>query len=450
MTGASTWMQRYLINTDFWRGDGTGSIFFYVGNEGDVELYANHTGLMWENAAQFGALLLFGEHRYYGQSLPPGAADGDVSYLSSSQALADYATLLRHVRETFNTGDAPAIAFGGSYGGVLAALFRARWPGAVAGAIASSAPLRSFPGQVPLFDSGAYYAVISDNLGPKGGSPPACAENIQSLWPALFADGQTTAGRARLSAAFSTCSPITSLDEAKALAFYVRGAFDGLSMANYPYPSDYISFPATLPAFPVRVACESLAVSLSGDDLYKGVAAAIATLYNASGTTTCNDVPANPNSHPSAPYDGIWDYQQCTEMQPDSQWFSTYGPPRDVFWEEPRNLTYLEERCRMVWNVTPALDWITTQYSLPSFEGASRIILASGTYDPWSGPGIRDSPAPDRDVIALNVTNGAHHLDLFFSHPMDPPELTAVRLQQMAFVSKWIAEDRKMRRKIEL
>ena len=62
--------QRYIISDDEWC-DGC-PIFFYAGNEGDIFMFANNTGFMWENAKQFRAMVLFAEHRYYGQSLPYG------------------------------------------------------------------------------------------------------------------------------------------------------------------------------------------------------------------------------------------------------------------------------------------------------------------------------------------------------------------------------------------
>ena len=73
-SGATTFPQRYFFCDEHWSTDAAtgerGPIFFYTGNEANVELYVNATGLMWENAAKFGALLVFVESRFYGESRP--------------------------------------------------------------------------------------------------------------------------------------------------------------------------------------------------------------------------------------------------------------------------------------------------------------------------------------------------------------------------------------------
>jgi hypothetical protein len=70
-TTTSTFQQRYFVCREWWRASSTdGPIFFYLGNESNVELYLNHTGLMWEHAQEFGAMLVFAEHRYFGKSVP--------------------------------------------------------------------------------------------------------------------------------------------------------------------------------------------------------------------------------------------------------------------------------------------------------------------------------------------------------------------------------------------
>jgi pimeloyl-ACP methyl ester carboxylesterase len=75
---------------------------------------------MWELAPEFGARIVFAEHRYEGESLPPkDLSEACLSYASTMQALADYARLLEEELNPNNV--APVIVFGGSYGGMLSA-----------------------------------------------------------------------------------------------------------------------------------------------------------------------------------------------------------------------------------------------------------------------------------------------------------------------------------------
>lgn len=69
--GHATFDQRYFIcNPLNLSSDQVETVFFYFGNEDTVILYVNHTGLMWESAQEFNAILIFAEHRYYGESVP--------------------------------------------------------------------------------------------------------------------------------------------------------------------------------------------------------------------------------------------------------------------------------------------------------------------------------------------------------------------------------------------
>lgn len=57
-----TFPQRYLISTEHWVGPHRlGPIFFYCGNEGDIEWFAQNTGFVWEIAPRFGAMVVFPE-----------------------------------------------------------------------------------------------------------------------------------------------------------------------------------------------------------------------------------------------------------------------------------------------------------------------------------------------------------------------------------------------------
>ena len=91
-------------------------------------------------AEEFNALLVFAEHRYYGESMPYQESaivdDTDkLKYLTTEQALADYADLIDYLQknawgysdeidmDSYDVGGEAIIGFGGSYGGMLAAWY---------------------------------------------------------------------------------------------------------------------------------------------------------------------------------------------------------------------------------------------------------------------------------------------------------------------------------------
>lgn len=113
-----------------------------------------------------------------------------------------------------------------------------------------------------------------------------------------------------------------------------------------------------------------------------------------------------------------------------------------MFFSSPRNISFLEEHCRLAWGAAPALTWVSARYGLPSFRGASNIVFSSGLLDPWSGASLQASPAPERDLVVVNISESGHHLDLFFSNPADPPSVVSARRTEVGFIAKWVAAAR--------
>lgn len=438
-----TYQQRYYTYENYYRPGGP--IFFYAGNEANVEVFANCTGLMWENAESLGALLVFAEHRYFGKSLPcPGGFMECGDYLTTEQAMADYSVLIAALRSSYNDSSA-TIVFGGSYGGMLAAWMRMRYPALVDGAIASSAPIATLS---PKYIKESYWAVVSNDATAFGGAAPECSANVNQAFKDVFEFMETASGRAELTSLFKLCSPLAAGD-AESFANFIQGGFDSMAMGNYPFSTYYISgtpdHPA--PAWPMRVACDFMAVNASTpqqrlSNLYQ----AISVVDNTTLNTPCYNISG---LNPSV-YSPIWDFMVCTEAIINEQpYFAATGWPNDMFWKQPvYNTTRVDEHCLKYFNKTPRNGVLNDALGVNNIPASSNIVFYNGLLDPWHSGGILQNIS--ETLIALIVPEGAHHLDLFFSTPDDPPSLTSARASQVHYMKVWIAEATQARLKSQL
>lgn len=255
---------------------------------------------MWEYGKEVGALLVFAEHRYYGKSiLNVRTPDGkeDLSFLTSEQALADYADLIGALKRRLGAEASRVITFGGSYGGMLSAWFRIKYPWVVDGALAGSAPILAYYGTG--YDEESFGKKVTYDATPKAGAASTCAGNIRRAWREIQGLGASADGRDVIASKFRLCNdaPLGGMDDITQLMYWAQSAFDYMAMGNYPYPSSYLTNGVgVLPTFPMRVACDRAAgEGVEGADLVAGLAEAVSVFYNATGDKHCYDYHADVN-----------------------------------------------------------------------------------------------------------------------------------------------------------
>ena len=263
----ATFQQRYCIydkyfNKEVKMNGPPPNILFYTGNESPVEEYINQTGLMWTLAPKLNSLVVFAEHRYFGESVPQlKGVRNCLSYCTTQQALADHALLVLEIKKNYNiqNNNAKVVAFGGSYGGMLASWARIKYPNVFDGAIAGSAPIWGFPLLNPPLD-GATQA-ITRSASKAGGATDQCKENIRTVWPIIYDIGKTALGRQYLSEVLNLCKPMIWMEDVNEYLQYAQALWFDLAEGDYPFPSTYITFAVgpgnyPLPPWPVRVACD--------------------------------------------------------------------------------------------------------------------------------------------------------------------------------------------------
>ncbi|XP_064414031.1 lysosomal Pro-X carboxypeptidase [Latimeria chalumnae] len=421
----STFKQRYLVADQYWNKDG-GPILFYTGNEGDITWFCNNTGFMWDVAVELKAMLVFAEHRYYGESLPFGESSfidpKHLNYLTSEQALADFAVLIRNLKKTIpGTQNSPVIAIGGSYGGMLAAWFRMKYPHVVVGALASSAPIWQFEDLVPC---GRFCAIVTNDFKKSGSG---CSESIRSSWKAINRISSTDEGLKWLSSTFHLCSPLKSKEEAVAFKSWLSETWVNLAMVDYPYSASFLQ---PLPAWPIQVVCKFLSdPALPDKDLLKNLFQAANIYYNYTGTTQCLNISQTATGNLG---DMGWYYQACTEMVMPM----CSDGINDMFEPQQWDFNVYSEECYRLWRVKPREAWITTVYGGKNISSYSNIIFSNGGLDPWSAGGVTHQISDT--LVAIVIPEGAHHLDLRSKNPSDPKSVIQARALEVQYMKKWI------------
>ncbi|XP_015100166.1 lysosomal Pro-X carboxypeptidase isoform X1 [Vicugna pacos] len=422
-----TFKQRYLIADKHWKKDG-GSILFYTGNEGDIIWFCNNTGFMWDVAEELKAMLVFAEHRYYGESLPFGSNSfkdsKHLNFLTSEQALADFAKLIKYLKRTIpGAKNQPVIALGGSYGGMLAAWFRMKYPHIVVGALASSAPIWQFENIVPC---GVFMKAVTTDFRKSG---PNCSESIHRSWDAISRLAKKGTGLRWLSEALHLCTPLTNSQDVQHLKDWISETWVNLAMVDYPYESNFLQ---PLPAWPIKVVCQYLKnPSVSDSLLLQNIFQALNVYYNYSGQVRCLNISETATSSLGAQG---WSYQACTEMVMP---FCSNGID-DMF--EPRswNLKDYSDECFKLWGVRPRPSWITTMYGGKNISSHTNIIFSNGELDPWSGGGVTKNITDT--LVAIVIPDGAHHLDLRANNAFDPTSVLLARSLEVRYMKQWIKD----------
>ncbi|KAG5897246.1 hypothetical protein JTB14_013150 [Gonioctena quinquepunctata] len=424
-----TFKLRYLVNGQHHvKG---GPVFLYTGNEGNIFMFAQNTGFIFDIAPVFNALIVFVEHRYYGESLPFGNStkSEDFRFLTTSQALADFVYVIDELRRTYfgtvlGNDTLPFVAFGGSYGGMLAAWLRMKYPHVVIGAIASSAPIWYSKDMVPCEK---FYEIITGVFDKFGTTQ--CTDIVKGSWEILRNVTKIAAGRTFLTVSWKMCSSLENAteDDADKLIDWLSDIYVNMAMTNYPYPTDFI---VPLPAYPVKTFCDKL-ISLNSTDpksTLENLGKALEVYTNYTGIIKCHSF----NSTSRNLGESIWDYQACTELV-----MPMCSTDKDMFETQPWDQKKYSQECFKRFGVSSRRpDWMVLQYGGQNLKYFSNIVFSNGMMDPWSCGGVKTNISSS--IWAVSIADGVHHSDLRNADAADTNYVIEARKFHVMAIRKWL------------
>ncbi|XP_071719796.1 uncharacterized protein [Rutidosis leptorrhynchoides] len=421
----ATFQQRYVINSKWWGGASKNSpIFAYLGAEGPIDPDIMSLGFLTENAPRFKALLVYLEHRYYGESNPVGS-NGDPNfvepmtksvnnetirgYFNSAQALADYAELLEHIRMKLHAHHSPIIVIGGSYGGMLASWFRLKYPHIALGALASSAPILYFENITP---QDGYYSVVTNDFKEASEN---CYTTIKESWGEIDRVASMPNGLAILSQKFKTCEPLNDSSDLKNFLDTMYA-----SAAQYDSP----------PRYPTAQICKGIDGASNATDILDRVFSGMVSYYQSD--RPCYNLTSKVDQTSVG-----WQWQVCSEIvmpigiTSNTSMFPSWPYDEKEFFND----------CKQMFGVSPRPHWITSYYGghdikLALSKFGSNIIFSNGLRDPYSSAGVLEDISDS--ILAIKTTNGSHCLDILSSKETDPDWLVKQRKEETKIIKRWL------------
>ncbi|KAF7635109.1 hypothetical protein Mgra_00005550, partial [Meloidogyne graminicola] len=428
-----TFKLRYLINTEYFKRKDA-PIFFCLGGQYSIEYHPSDFGFLWDTASEFGAALIFAEHRYFGHTKPFGNDSfsnvSNLIYLSPEQAIADFVLLIGYLKEKrlVNANNSPVITFGGSYGGELNAWMRLKYPKVTAGAIASSAPIHYYL-NVPNLIQSSYYDIIMRTYSHYG----CTMEMFNKSFDAIRKLSNTSEGRQFLNKNYhlSPLSQINSLYDAQQLIDTFTSLMEDASEWNYNEP--------VRPAFPANISCQAFTSAKTFEDFALAPYNTINLFYNSTGDETDFQL-WNFTDDSSTSGINAWYWLTCTKI---IHVLCSRGPPYDVFNKTcPYNmnddldfcLPYLSSIGYTKDYYQP--NWVTDNFGY-DFKTATNLVFTYGIYDPWTGGAWRQYPTNLGSVYSY-ITDGGHVYDIRENRPTDTNNIKFIRFREKMHIASWI------------
>lgn len=399
---ARTFQQRYWVSKQEMAGSQSPVIFYICGETACGE---NNIRYMTPWAKKIKAGIVVIEHRFYGETQPFSTlSTANLRYMNVEQAMADFADIVRFLKQTENL-KGPWIVIGGSYAGILASSFRLKYPNLVVGAWASAAPLNL------VADYKGYDRKMAELMG------ETCSSQLRAVIKYAEEAVKDAATFANLRQKFGA----ETLTDAEDFLFSIS---DVAAVAvQYGY---------------TKLLCDHMNV----DDPIEGYAAYardaseqlgyLPTSYSfASATDLTAGGPASDLR--------VFFYQQCTQIG----LFQTAYKDTSVSVRSQRlDINYMRRGCQRLFGntVRDRTQEFRRNYFLPtqSAKTLSEVYFVNGLKDPFCLPGIAlEFGTWNNSAVFANVTpEGTHSDDL--TARLEPTDgHKATHAQALLLLQKW-------------